>query len=54
MELERKKNNKFSNVNPNSFKENNMNSINIFDSSLKNNKNNDGFKSATKLKRNFK
>ena len=54
MELEKRKNNKFSNLNPSCIKENNINIVNIFGTSLKNNKNNDGFKCAIKLKRNFK
>lgn len=55
MELEKVKNNKFSNLNPTCMKENNMNVVNIFGTSLRSKKNyNDGFKDAIKLKRNFK
>jgi len=55
MELKRKTNNKFSNVNPSCIKENNSNLVNIFDTSLRSKKNyNDGFNEAVKLKRNFK
>ena len=55
MELERKINNKLSSLNPTNMKEMNMNSINIFDTNLRYKKNNiNGFKVATKLKRNFK
>lgn len=55
MELERKINNKFSTPKPTCIKENNINSVNIFDTSFRSKKNyNDGFKEAVKLKRNFK
>lgn len=55
MNLDKKRNNKLSNLNPGSIKEINMNSINMFDTNLKFRRNNvDGFKIATKLKRNFK
>ena len=55
MELKRKTNNKFSNVNPSCMKENNMNVVNMFDTTFRCKKvSNDGFKVATKLKRNFK
>lgn len=54
MELEKKNNNKFSNLNPSCIKENNMNIVNIFDTCLRVEKNNNGFKEAIKLKRNFK
>lgn len=55
MELERRVNNKFSNPRPTCIKENNMNSVNIFDTSFRSKKNrSDGFKEAVKLKRNFK
>ena len=55
LELERCKNTKFSNLNPTCMKENNMNSVNIFDTSFKSKKvSDDGFKKITKLKRNFK
>lgn len=55
MNLDKKMNNKLSNLNPGSIKEINMNSINMFDTNLKFRRNNvDGFKVATKLKRNFK
>ena len=55
MKLDKKMNNKLSNLNPGSIKEINMNSINMFDTNLKFRRNNiDGFKMATKLKRNFK
>lgn len=55
MNLDKKMNNKLSNLNPGSIKEINMNSINMFDTNLKFRRNNvDGFKIATKLKRNFK
>lgn len=54
MELEKKINNKFSNLNPTCIKEQNMNTVNIFDTSLKSIKNNNGFREAIKLKRNFK
>lgn len=53
MELEKRKNNKCSNLNPNCIKENNLNNVNIFDSCLKEKKNND-YKDIFKLKRNFK
>jgi len=55
MELEKKLNNKLSNLNPSSIKDINMNIVNMYDTNLKNKKNNiNGFKVATKLKRNFK
>lgn len=55
MELVRCVNNKFSDVSPNSMKDNNMNCVNIFDTSFKSKKIfDDGFKTLTKLKRNFK
>ena len=55
MELVKKRNNKFSDANPTCIKDNNMNCVNIFDTSFKVKKNNnDGFAIATKLKRNFK
>ena len=55
MKLDKKMNNKLSNLNPGSIKEINMNNINMFDTNLKYRRNNiDGFKMATKLKRNFK
>ena len=55
MKLDKKMNNKLSNLNPGSIKEINMNSINMFDTNLKFRRNNiDGFKMATKLMRNFK
>ena len=54
MELEKRVNNKFSNLNPTCIKEQNMNTVNIFDTSLKCKKNNNGFNDAIKLKRNFK
>lgn len=55
MKLDKKINNKLSNLNPGSIKEVNMNIVNMFDTNLKYRRNNiDGFKVATKLKRNFK
>lgn len=54
LEIERKTNNKFSNLNRTCMKEHNMNLVNIYDTSLKHKKNNNGFKNAIKLKRNFK
>lgn len=55
MELEKRVNNKLSNLNPSSNKENNMYSVNLFDTSLKSKKNNNNeFNKAIKLKRNFK
>ena len=55
MELEKKINTKFSNLNPTCIKDNNMNCVNIFDTSLGNKKIfDDGFKTVTKFKRNFK
>ena len=55
MELEKRINNKCSNLNPISNKENNMNCVNLFDTSLKSKKNNcNEFNKAIKLKRNFK
>ena len=55
MELEKRINNKLSDLNPTCIKENNMNSVNIYDTSLKCKKNKDnGFSKAIKLKRNFK
>lgn len=55
MELEKKMNTKFSCLNPTSLKDNNMNCVNIFDTSLRTKKQfDDGFKSVTKFKRNFK
>lgn len=55
MELVRKNNNKFSDVNPTCIKDNNMNIVNIFDTSFKSKKKfDDGFQKYTKLKRNFK
>ena len=55
MELEKKINTKFSSLNPTCIKDNNMNCVNIFDTSLGNKKIfDDGFKSVTKFKRNFK
>jgi len=55
MELERQVNNKLSNLNPSSMKDINMNVVNMFDTNLKYRKSKtDGFKLATKLKRNFK
>lgn len=55
MELVRKRNNKFSDVNPSCIKDNNINCVNIFDTSFKSKtKDIDGFDIATKLKRNFK
>ena len=54
LEIERKVNNKFNNLKSSCIKEHNMNLINIFDTSLKTKRNNDGFKDAVKLKRNFK
>ena len=55
MELKRKINNKFSNVNPSCIKENNNNLVNIFDTCFRSKKNyNDGFNDSIKLKRNFK
>lgn len=55
MKLDKKINNKLSSLNPSSIKEVNMNSVNMFDTNLKYRRNNvDGFKMATKLKRNFK
>ena len=55
MELERQVNNKLSSLNPSSMKDINMNVVNMFDTNLKYRKSKtDGFKLATKLKRNFK
>lgn len=55
MYIERKNNNKSNNLNPSSIKEINMNIVNMFDTSIKSSKRKeDGFKLATKLKRNFK
>ena len=55
MELEKKMNTKFSSLNPTCIKDNNMNCVNIFDTSLRSKKTlDDGFKSVTKFKRNFK
>lgn len=55
MKIDKKMNNKLSNLNPTSIKDINMNIVNMFDTNLKYRKNNiDGFKMATKLKRNFK
>jgi len=53
MELEKRKNSKSSNINPSCIKENNINSVNIFDNNLKIRKNNN-YKDIFKLKRNFK
>lgn len=39
---------------PTCIKDNNINLSNVFDTSMKLKKENDGFKRATKLKRNFK
>ena len=53
--MERKVNNKLSDLTPLNIKENNMNVVNIFDTNLKSKKERiDGYKLATKLKRNFK
>ena len=55
MEIIRKANNKFSDCNPTCMKENNMNCVNIFDTSFKSKKTfDDGFMKVTKMKRNFK
>lgn len=55
MELEKKNNTKFSTLNPTCIKDNNMNCVNIFDTCFRSKKSfNDGFKSVTKFKRNFK
>ena len=55
MELEKKIHNKFRDLNPPNIKENNINIVNIFGTSLKSKKNiNNSFKEAVKLKRNFK
>jgi len=53
MELEKRKNCKSSNINPNCIKEKNMNNVNIFDTNLKH-KNSHNYKDIFKLKRNFK
>ena len=53
--MNRKINNKLSNLNPSNIKEVNMYLANIFDTNLRSKKERiDGFKLATKLKRNFK
>ena len=53
--MDKKINSKLSSLNPTNIKENNMNTVNIFDTNLKSKKERiDGFKLATKLKRNFK
>ncbi len=55
MEIERKANLKSSSPKPCDIKENNFNSLNIFDTSFKSTKSNvNGFKLVKKLKRNFK
>ena len=55
MEIVRKSNNKFSDLNPSCIKDNNMNVVNIFDTSFKSKKTfDDGFNKVTKFKRNFK
>ena len=55
MELEKCCNRKFSTLNPNSIKENNMNSVNLFDTSLRSKKKTiNEYNKAVKLKRNFK
>lgn len=55
MNIEKKINNKLSDLNPTSIKDINMNIVNMYDTNLKCKKtNNNGFKIATKLKRNFK
>lgn len=53
MELEKRKNCKSSNINPNCIKEKNMNSVNIFDTDMSA-KNKNNYKDIFKLKRNFK
>ena len=53
--MDKKINTKLSNLNPSNIKETNMNIVNMFDTSLRSRKERiDGFKIATKLKRNFK
>ncbi len=55
MQLERKPDYKSSSINPSCIKENNFNLINIFDTNITGKINNiNGFKKATKLRRNFK
>ena len=55
MELQRKLNNKFTDTNPLCMKDNNVNCVNIFDTSFKSKKIcDDGFSKVTKFKRNFK
>lgn len=55
MELERKNNNKCSNLNPTCIKDSNMNNINLYDTSLRSKKKSiNEFNKAIKLKRNFK
>ena len=55
MELQRKVYNKFSDSNPISMKDYNVNCVNIFDTSFKSKKVcDDGFSKVTKFKRNFK
>ena len=53
--MDKRINTKLSNLTPSNMKENNMNIVNIFDTSLKSKKERiNGFEIATKLKRNFK
>ena len=53
--MDKRVNNKLSNITPQNIKENNTNIVNIFDTNLRSKKERvDGFKIATKLKRNFK
>ena len=53
--MDKKINTKLSNLNPTNIKEQNINNVNIFDTNLRSKKERiDGFKLATKLKRNFK
>ena len=53
--MDKRINTKLSNLTPSNMKENNINIVNIYDTSLKSKKEHiNGFEIATKLKRNFK
>lgn len=55
MEMEKRTNNKFSDLNPICSKDNNFNVVNIYGTNLKHKKSNcNEYKKAIKLKRNFK